>query len=73
VIVAGAKDRSQLLSYLESVSQGSNPRLRLPTYRAQLVEIDGGEELHIDDERVETPDLGPMAIGIIPNAVTVLV
>jgi hypothetical protein len=46
-------------------------RLALPHHRAREVIIEGCNELHIDDERVDTCDLGTISIRVEP-AITVL-
>ena len=64
--------REKLLTYLEQRAEGRDTRLALPPYRAREVSIEHCVELHIDDERVDTCELGPMSIRIEPAAIDVL-
>ena len=53
VVVAQESHRHELLTYLEDRSEGRDRRLALPTRRAREVVIERGDELHVDDERVQ--------------------
>ena len=72
VVLAEPSHRTELLQYLESCLDKSHRRLSLPRHRARQVRIDSCEELHIDDERVDTCGLGALDIAIAPGAITVL-
>ncbi len=73
VILAGPSHRTELLEYLESRIRQENRRLALPCHRARHVHLDSCEELHIDDERIDTCDLGGIDITVIPGAATLLI
>ena len=72
IVMAQERHRQELLAYLADRSEGRDTRLALPCHRAREVVIDGCTELHIDDERVDTCELGMITIRIEPAAVTVL-
>jgi diacylglycerol kinase (ATP) len=72
VILAQECHREELLTYLGHRAEGRGTRLALPRHRAREVAIKGSRELHIDDERVDTRELGPISIRIDPAAITVL-
>jgi diacylglycerol kinase family enzyme len=72
VVVAGSAHRNKLLRYLERRIEGKDARLSLPQCRAREVQIESCEEVHIDDERVDTCQLGQISIRIVPAALTVL-
>lgn len=72
VILAGIPHRMDLLDYVESRMRKSERRLSLPFYRARHVHIDAGEELHIDDERIDARGLGGIDINVTPGAATLL-
>jgi diacylglycerol kinase family enzyme len=73
VITAEPSHRDQLMSYLENRAEGRDAVLSLPRFRAREVVIESCAELHIDDERIDTCNLGPVSIRIEPAAITVLV
>ena len=72
VILAQECHRKELLTYLGHRAEGRDTRLALPWHRAREVIITTSPELHIDDERVDTCDLGLISIRIDPAAITVL-
>jgi diacylglycerol kinase (ATP) len=72
VVMAQRPHREELLTYLAHRAEGRDTRLALPRHRAREVVIEGGRELHIDDERVDTRELGPISIRIAPAAIHVL-
>ena len=73
IIMAQGMHRQELLTYLAHRAEGRATRLALPRRRARTVVIEGCQELHIDDERVDTRELGPISIRIEPAAIDVLV
>ena len=72
VILAGPKHRADILEYLQSRIDMNERRLSLPSCRARHVHIDSCEELHIDDERIDTCGLDGIDVSIAPGAVTLL-
>jgi diacylglycerol kinase family enzyme len=72
VVMAQECHRQELLAYLEHRADGRDTRLALPQCRAREVTIESCTELHIDDERVDSCELGEMTIRIEPAAITVL-
>ena len=72
VVMAQEYLRQELMTYLERRSEGRAVRLALPTRRVREVVIESCHELHIDDERVSTCELGEITIRIEPAAITVL-
>ena len=73
VVMAQECHREELMTYLDRRSEGRDTRLELPTRRAREVVIATCEELHVDAKRIDTCELGQVAIGIEPKAITVLV
>ena len=73
VVIAEETHRNQLLGYLEQRAHDGNGHLALPCYRAREVAIENCAEMHIDDERIDTCELGPVTIRIEQAAITVLV
>ena len=73
VVMAQECHRAQLLTYLERRAAGETARLALPCRRAREVIIERCVEMHIDDERVDTCELGQISIRIEPSAIAVLV
>jgi diacylglycerol kinase family enzyme len=72
VVVAGPEHRNELLTYLQHRIEGHSASPSLPHYRAREIDIESCDELHIDDERVDTCDHGEISIRIAPGAITVL-
>jgi diacylglycerol kinase (ATP) len=72
IITAQGRHREELLTYLAHRAEGRDTRLALPCHRAREVVIDRCQELHIDDEQVDTRELGPISIRIEPAAIYVL-
>ena len=73
VVMAQECHREELRAYLDRRAAGHDTRLTLPTRRAREVVIATCSELHIDARRIDTRELGPVAIRIEPKAITVLV
>jgi diacylglycerol kinase family enzyme len=73
LIAAEPSHRDELMSYLENRAEGRDAVLSLPRSHAREVVIESCAELHIDDERIDTCDLGAVSIRIEPAAITVLV
>ena len=72
VVIAQEAHREELRTYLDHRAEGRASRLALPQYRARLVEIETCTELHIDDERVDTCELGRISICLEPAAIDIL-
>jgi diacylglycerol kinase family enzyme len=72
VVMARECHREELLTYLEHRAEGRESRLALPRHRARHVAIERGMELHIDDERVDACEWGPVTIDVTPGAIRVL-
>lgn len=72
VVLAGPQHRSELLAYLESRIRNTDRRLSLPSYRACHVHIESCEMVHIDDELVDTCDLGDIDVTMQAGVATVL-
>lgn len=72
VVIARESHREELLAYLDHHAEGGASRLALPHYRARLVEIESCAELHVDDERIDTCELGRISIRIEPAAIEIL-
>jgi diacylglycerol kinase (ATP) len=73
VILADRTHRDDVSAYLSRRLEGGDGELSLPHRLARTVTIQGCDELHIDDERVDTCGLGEIAITIAPGAMTVLI
>ena len=73
VVMAQECHRQELLTYLERRAAGEATRLALPCHRARDVIIERCVEVHVDDERVDTCELGQISIRIEPSAIAVLV
>ena len=72
VVMAREHDREALFTYLDRRAEGRPARLELPRHHARLVEIESCLEIHIDDERVDTCELGRISIHIERGAIDVL-
>jgi diacylglycerol kinase (ATP) len=73
VVMAQECHREELFTYLERRAAGEATRLELPRHRARDVAIERCMEVHVDDERVDTCELGQISIRIEPSAIAVLV
>jgi diacylglycerol kinase (ATP) len=72
VVMAQESHREELLTYLNHRAAGRATRLALPCRRARHVVIGRCLELHVDDERIDTCELGPMSVRLEPAAIDVL-
>jgi diacylglycerol kinase family enzyme len=72
IITAQQEHRAELLAYLADRAEGRDTRLALPHRQGREVRIAGCQALHIDDERVDTRELGPISLRIEPGAIHVL-
>jgi diacylglycerol kinase (ATP) len=72
VVLAQESQRQELFTYLEDRAAGRATRLALPCHRARHVVIGPCLELHVDDEHVDTCELGTMSVRIEPAAINVL-
>jgi diacylglycerol kinase (ATP) len=73
VVAAGEEHREELAGYLQRRINGENCRLSLPTRRARRIEIQGWEQLHVDDEIHRSPSVGAVSIDIEIAAVQLLI
>lgn len=73
LVVASEEHRQALAGYLQDRLAGRETQLRLPTWNARHIDIDGLHEMHVDDEVRHWPSMGPVSIDIEPGAVRVLV
>jgi diacylglycerol kinase family enzyme len=72
VVLAQPQHRANLLEYLDSRIRGEEHRSSLPVCRAHHVRIESCTEAHIDDERVDTCELGAIDVRMLEGAATVL-
>jgi diacylglycerol kinase family enzyme len=72
VVLVQESHRQEVLTYLEHRATGRATRLALPCHRARHVAIGSCLELHVDDERIDTCELGTMSVSIEPAAIDVL-
>lgn len=72
LVTAGVEHRAALVTYLENRLDGQAGDLRLPTRLVQQVEIEGLDEIHIDDAVRHWPTMGAVSVGIEPAAIRVL-
>lgn len=73
VVMAREEHRADLDRYLRDRIDGRDSRLELPTRRARAVEIDGWDELHVDDEVRLGSSIGTICLAVEPGALDVLV
>ena len=72
VVTAGEEHRREIDAYLGHKVAGRRSRLALPTRRARQVEIQGCEEMHVDDQIRTRPLVSSISIRIQSGAVQVL-
>ena len=72
VVTAGEEHRDQIAEYLRNRSKGWGGRLALPRRRARRVEVDGWEEMHLDDQVCSGPAFSSVSIEIVPAALQFL-
>lgn len=73
VVIAAETDREALADYLQRVSETGEATLRLPVHRARQVDIQGAQNLHLDDRVTTADDIGPVSAQVAPSALEVLV
>lgn len=73
VVMAGEEHREQLARYFQDRSEQPSATLSLPTQRARHIDIQGCEDVHVDDEVLSCPSVGNVSIQIEPAALEVLV
>jgi len=73
VVMAGEEHREHLARYLQDRTEQRNATLSLITQPARRVEIQGCDDVHVDDEVVRCPSVGSVSMQIEPAAVQVLV
>lgn len=73
VVTAGEEHRSELDRYLRHRIEGRQTPPSLPTRQARAVEIQGWEEMHLDDEVRLGTSIGTVSVGIEPGALLILV
>ncbi len=72
VVTAGEEHRQEIDDYLRNRTKGWGGRLALPRRRARRVEIDGWEEMHLDDQVCSGPAFSSVSIEIVPAALQFL-
>jgi diacylglycerol kinase (ATP) len=72
VVTAGEEHRDEIEEYLRNRSKGREGRLSLPRRRARRVEVDGWEEMHLDDQVCSGPAFSSVSIEIVPAALQFL-
>lgn len=72
VVTAGEEHREEIEEYLRNRSKGWGGRLSLPRRRARRVEVDGWEEMHLDDQVCSGPAFSSVSIEIVPAALQFL-
>jgi len=73
VVMAGEEHRAHLTNYLQQRIDGVAGHLMLPTRRAQRVQVQGWNEVHIDDEVRSTPAGQLLDLRMCPAMVNMLV
>jgi diacylglycerol kinase family enzyme len=73
VVTAEEQQRDELDNYLLTRIEGREGRLGLPTLRARHVEVEGWEEMHVDDKVCAVPSNAPVSIQVEPAALEFLV
>lgn len=73
VVTAGETDREQLADYLRHRIEGRECRLALLTRRGRNIEIQGCNQIHVDDEVHRCASIGTVSAHIGPAALEVLV
>ncbi len=73
VVMAGEEHRAALDRYLRHREEGRAARIELPTRRARAVDIDGWDEVHVDDEVRLGSSLGILSLRVEAGALSVLV
>jgi diacylglycerol kinase (ATP) len=72
VVTAREEDREELTDYLQRRIEGSDCRLSLIPRRARRVDIQGLEDMHVDDEVISVTSDGQVSIRIEPAALEFL-
>jgi diacylglycerol kinase family enzyme len=72
VVTAGEEHRDEIEQYLRDRSTGGSGRLALPRRRARRVEVDGWEEMHLDDQVCSGPAFSSVSVEIVPAALQLL-
>ena len=72
VVMAGEEHRDRLERYLREKIEGRETRLSLPVKRAHQVEIEGWDEMHVDDEVRSGSSIGAVSIRIEAGALQLL-
>jgi diacylglycerol kinase family enzyme len=73
VVIAKEQHRKELDRYLRCLIEGGDCRVSLPRQLVRHVEIDGWEQIHLDDRLLSSPQLGTVSIDIQPAAIELLV
>jgi diacylglycerol kinase family enzyme len=73
VVVAAETDREELGAYLRRVTEAGEARIRLPVHRARQVDIEGADNLHLDDRVTRSREIGPISAQVAAAALEVLV
>lgn len=72
VVAAGEEHRDEIDDYLRQRIKGREGRLSLPTRRARHVEVEGWQELHVDDTVCAGQSIATVTIEAEPQAVRFL-
>ena len=73
VVTARDEHRNELVRYFEDRVEGRDGRLNLPAVAARHVEINGGGDVHVDDEIVRSATPAALSVSIEAGAVEFLV
>jgi diacylglycerol kinase (ATP) len=73
VVTAEEEHREEVADYLHCLIEGRDGRVSLPTRLARQIEIQGWEEIHVDDRLLRSPEIGTVSIDIEAAALDVLV
>jgi diacylglycerol kinase family enzyme len=73
VVTASEDRREEVVSYLKDLIEGREGVLSLPTVRAQQIEIETVEDVHVDDDIVRFPMSATTSVRIEAAAVEFLV
>jgi diacylglycerol kinase family enzyme len=73
VVIAKGQHRKELDRYMRCLIEGGDCLVSLPRQLVRHVEIDGWEEIHVDDRLLSLPQPGVVTIDIQPAALDLLV
>ena len=73
VVLAREEHRGEIDRYLRHRIDGRAARLELPTHRARAVDMEGWDQVHVDDEARLGSSMGTLSLRIEPAALSILV